>query len=130
MEPLTAAAWGVPAGRASQKLPPSTPCCELEQNSGAVKGLVLGDFKEEAAFKFSSTVCSLPHPPTHLSQGWGWWPPLDFDLPWLSLRLRLCEHLSLPRWRSPHALDKVAVSLARESHLQGMQCQNGALYLQ
>lgn len=56
IEPLTAAAWrgGVPAGRARQKPPPSTPCCELEQNSGAAKGLVLADFKEEAAFKFSS----------------------------------------------------------------------------
>lgn len=58
IEPLTAAAWrgGVPAGRARQKPPPSTPCCELEQNSGAAKGLVLADFKEEAAFKFSSTA--------------------------------------------------------------------------
>lgn len=65
IEPLTAAAWrgGVPAGRARQKPPPSTPCCELEQNSGAAKGLVLADFKEEAAFKFSSTA-----PPPYVSR--------------------------------------------------------------
>lgn len=74
IEPLTAVAWGGwrrggrgggagPAGRASQKPPPSTPCCELEQNSGAVKGLVLADFKEEAAYKLVPFAPPTPQPP-------------------------------------------------------------------
>lgn len=97
IEPLTAVAWGGwrrggrgrpgvlgagPAGRASQKPPPSTPCCELEQNSGAVKGLVLADFKEEAAYKLVPFAPPTPQHPqyTHLSQGLGSWPPLAFHL--------------------------------------------------
>lgn len=96
-----------PAGRASQKPPPSTPCCELEQNSGAVKGLVLADFKEEAAYKLVPFAPPTPQHPqyTHLSQGLGSWPPLAFHLLWLSVCLRLSEHGSLAQ-AVPHALDK------------------------
>lgn len=54
------------------------PKCELAQNSaGAGKGLALGDLKEEAACKFSKSVCR-PHcdlPTWGESLDWGWRPP-------------------------------------------------------
>lgn len=90
-----------------------------------MKGLVLGDCKEEAVFKILRTLST---PNTSVSRGCGSWQSLAFHPPVLSLLLRLGEHLSLLR-HIPHALDKVAVSLARESHFQGMQPQNGALCL-
>lgn len=110
IEPLTAAAWwgGVPSWEGQPKPPLSAPCCELERNSGAVKGLVLADFKEEAVFKFSSTIChQLPPAP----------PPHTFvsrlgvlATPGLSPSLAFCppeaERATLLAQAVPHALDK------------------------
>lgn len=85
----------------SQKPPPSTPCCELEENSGAVKGLALGGFKEEAEIlKYA------PNPQHICLKVVGLGCPRPFTLPWP----RPMEHLSLPR-RTSYALDKVAISL-------------------
>lgn len=69
-------------------------------------------------------TAELPQPPARVSAAGGWRPPLVCHLPWLSRR-RLAERLSLPS-RFPHALDEVAVSLARESHVRGMRPQKGA----
>ena len=71
-----------------------------------MKGLVLADFKEEAVFKFSSTICHRYSPPTHTFVS-----RLGvLATPGLSPFLAFCppeaERATLLAQAVPHALDK------------------------